>query len=251
MYDFSYKSYSKLLEEFLATGYRTTDYIQFDNKNTGRLLLRHDIDITVFNCERISDIEAEKGFRSTWFFQPDNAFYNPLSPRSLRVLTKLSKYHSLGLHIEPSFAQSAEGLTQFLNILYDFFSNFLPLEKVFSFHRPSKYLRELNIEIPGFVNAYSDIFTKEMVYISDSNRRCFWEQERIWNAMEKRSSINLLIHPIWWGEKSLNPEEILPRLELAGKRMARNVLSNNVSCFAEIIRGKTSTTEINDTSGNS
>jgi hypothetical protein len=54
--------------------------------------------------------------------------------------------------------------------------------------------------------------------------------------MANRSSINLLIHPIWWAEDSLQPEAILSRLELMGKRMARTALNNNVTCFAEMLK---------------
>ena len=214
MYDFSYKSYSKLLKEFLSRKYLSTSYTQHDNKNTGRLLLRHDIDISIFNCERLSEIEAENGFQATWFFQPNNDFYNPLSSQCLSILIKLSKNHNLGLHIEPWFSCNAKDLEDYVNKIYNFYSNFLPLQKVVSFHRPNRYLKNLNVEIPGFINAYSDAFVKEMVYVSDSNRRPFWEQERIWEAINNRRPINLLIHPIWWAEVSLQPEAILYRLEL-------------------------------------
>ena len=234
MYDFSYEAYSRLLEQFLCRGYISTSYTQFDTKNTGVLLLRHDIDIDIFSCERLSEIEVETGFHSTWFFQPNNDLYNPLSSQCLNILTNISKYHSLGLHIDPRFAQDVKGLEAFINRSYDFYSNYIPLEKVFSFHRPTKPLK--NFEIPGFVNAYNDTFFKEMVYVSDSNRRCFWEQERIWEAMGNGRSTNLLIHPIWWAEASLQPEAILSRLETVGKRMARAALNNNVTCFAEMLK---------------
>jgi len=237
MYDFSYQSYSRLLKEFLSRGYLTTGYAQFDRQNRGVLLLRHDIDISVLNCEKLWEIEAENGIHATWFFQPNNAFYNPLSSQCLSILSKLSQYHSLGLHIEPCFGNDSKDLERYINQMYNFYSNFLPLQKVVSFHRPNRYCKNLNIEIPGFINAYSNTFIKEMVYVSDSNRRCFWEQERFWEAIYNRRSVNMLIHPIWWAERSLQPEEILSKLEDVGQSMARNVLRNNVTCFAEMMKG--------------
>lgn len=235
MYDFSYKSYCKLLEQFLLRRYVSTSYTGFCGTHSEKLLLRHDIDINLQSCEKIFEIEVEYGFHATWFIQPNNGLYNPLSTEALRILNQIAQHHSLGLHIDPCFAGDAKGLEAYINKAYDFYSNYLPLEPIFSFHRPSKFIKNLNLDIDGFTNAYCDSFVKDFAYFSDSNRNCFWEQDLFWDALINRRSINLLIHPVWWGEISLTLEEILQRLERQVKQMTRQVLYNNVTCFQETL----------------
>lgn len=235
MYDFSYQSYSGLLEQFVLRRYQSTSYTQFNNNQRGKLLLRHDLDINLQSCKKIFEIEVDKGFHATWFFQPNNDLYNPLSSEAIRIFTSIDRHHSLGLHIDPSFAQDEKSMDAYINKAYDFYSNYLPLERVFSFHRPAKFLKDFNFEIPGFVNAYSNSFVKDFAYFSDSNRNTFWEKEFFWDALVNGHSVNLLIHPVWWGKVSLHPEGVLQKLEQNVKRMTRKVLCNNVTCFEETL----------------
>jgi len=243
-FDFSFDSYDRLMGHFNSLGYSNAGY--FDNPQPQRtILLRHDIDIDIFNCEHLSEFELEHGFSSTWFFQPNNDYYNPLSTQCLRILNNLSAHHTLGLHIDPVLFSDIEQLEVGVKQLYDFYSCYLDIKPVFSFHRPAKYLSNASaVQLEGFVNAYSSCFMDKMTYVSDSNRRKFFEQDRIWNALEEHRSIILLTHPLWWHEKSFSPDQLYDHLlTLTNKNICRHALAQNITMYGQLLENKQGVTE--------
>lgn len=232
--DFSFASYERLLGLFEERGYSGAGY--FDQpQSERRLILRHDIDIDIFNCESMAQIEEAHGYSSTWFFQPNNDYYNPLSAQCMGILRRLSETHTLGLHIDPVLFPDAQQLEQGVQRLYDFYSQYLDIKKVFSFHRPAKYLEDPSAPLSGFVNAYSSRFMDSMTYVSDSNRRVFFEQDRIWDALESSRSVILLTHPLWWREESLEPEQLYEHLlERTGQNICRSALAGNITLYGHL-----------------
>ena len=234
--EFTFLEYSKLLKEFNNNNYTCVSYFNKTNSNK-ELLLRHDIDIDIFNCLNLASIEEINGFYSTWFVQIDNDFYNPLSSQALKILKRLSEKHILGLHINPAGMnyqpESIEDLTIWIERIYKFYSDYLPIERIISFHRPAKYLSDSGIKINGFINAYDDSFIKEMNYISDSNRRPFLDLKYLEEAFRTGQSINLLTHPIWWSYERKTIEEKYEELtSTAVNKICKSSLINNISCFS-------------------
>lgn len=234
VYNFSYSSYRALLKALLASGREPTDYFCAPSRE-GQLILRHDIDIDIFGCERLAVEEEALGASSTWFFQPNNDYYNPLSSQCLRILRALSERHTVGLHIDPVLFSSPEQLEREISNIYTFYSGYFRLHPVFSFHRPAKYLTDASCPVEGFINAYDQRFMNDMIYMSDSNRRPFFEGERFAQATSSRRSAVLLTHPIWWHEDDMGDDELAEHLaEQAAERICRSALRGNITRFSDL-----------------
>lgn len=230
---FTLDEYDLLLGKLEKKDYQCISYFG-EVKRKRQILLRHDIDVDIFNCLKIAAIEEKHGFFSTWFIQIDNSFYNPLSVRARGILAQLAKKHMLGIHINPEFYE--QGKTKefeiFLDKTYEYYSEFIDLKRVFSFHRPAKYCNIREVEISNYINAYNPCYTKIMDYISDSNRRPFLEDEKIERAIENVHSINLLTHPLWWSASEMDLYEKYADIkEKAEQFLCREVLQNNITCY--------------------
>lgn len=232
--DFSLGAYGQLLAGLLDKGYRPRSFFD-DPPEEGGLLLRHDIDIDIFGCPQMAEIEESLGLSSTWFVQPNNDYYNPLSAKCLVILRSLAERHDVGLHIDPSMFGDAGQMAEGVGRMFEFYSRYIPLKKIFSFHRPAKYLSDMTLPVEGFVNAYDSRFTERMVYVSDSNRRPFANLDRFKDAARAGRSLLILTHPLWWHEISLEKDELLAHIAAQTEReICRRALAKNITLFADI-----------------
>jgi hypothetical protein len=233
---FSYQFYDQLLQDFSQNRYTSIDYFCNEPSTPRSLLLRHDIDINVFGALSMVEVEQKYNYISTWFLQPNNDFYNMLSTQCLSIFRQLNDAGCiLGLHIDPSLASDLDELADMVACMHQFYSRYIPLSRVFSFHRPAKFLTDFDITIEGFTNAYNSVFFKKMVYVSDSKRREFWLEPRLNLAMEEGNPICLLTHPLWWSDEEQTEAGVAQRMEcLAMERIARFSLKNNITNFQNI-----------------
>lgn len=229
--DFSFKNYYSILQK--VSGYlKNSPFDQYSE--TGRLYLRHDVDIFNENVLNMATIENDLGLSSIYFFQPNNAFYNILSPEVLRTIDKLNeKKHFLGLHIDAHEMGDIDSLFDNINVLYDFYSRFIPLTKIVSFHKPPSFVVD-NFEIPGFTNVYGERYFKKIRYFSDSKRREFASQ--LFNSllMDKDTSIQLLTHPYWWDHVSLNLWEAWERFKKVKEMGFERSLRENFAPYKKL-----------------
>jgi hypothetical protein len=73
-------------------------------------------------------------------------------------------------------------------------------------HRPATNKKD--IEKPGNLNdAYDSRFFKEIKYISDSGQ--YWREGCMCHHVGVDDRMQILVHPEWWGEKTLAPDHIL------------------------------------------
>lgn len=194
--DFSYSSYHYLIELLLTHGYRFSLFTE--NPDEMHVYYRHDVDTDFLGTLELASIESEHGVHSTWFFLPDCTIYNLLSSDLFQVIDTLDKKgHSIGLHIDASRYPSLEAMSDDMDEQYVFFSKRLPIQKIVSFHRPAQWLLN-DIQIDGWINAYEAKFYSDIVYISDSNRREFWQETRLSDALDTGKSMTVLTHPLWW-----------------------------------------------------
>ena len=207
--DFSYVSYEFLLDTLKKTGYIAR--LIGDSVEGKQLYLRHDVDTDYLGVLPLATIEHSLGMQSTWYFLPDCPVYNLFSAEVKNIIHKLdSMGHQLGLHIDASVYKDVDELKEALEYYFKTFSKILPFSKIFSFHRPAEWLlNDIAIYIYGWVNAYQKEFYSDVIYVSDSNRREFWKENRLSSAIEKNKSLTLLTHPLWWKEISYSSEEIL------------------------------------------
>jgi hypothetical protein len=171
------------------------------------IVMRHDIDHYLNLALNFADIEHSLAVKATYFVRL-HAKYSITELDNYRILSKLNaQKHELGLHHDCDFAslvaESAEELFMRDKVIFESVIN----KKIsgISSHEPIKssfQITDNNLSRFGLdYQAYSDIFLKEMKYISDSSSR--WREGcmciHIKNEVPK---LYILTHPIWWFNKS-------------------------------------------------
>ena len=222
---FNFKTYKALLANALVKGYR---FIGFDSlsenkriplssqhlcgNNDGSILLRHDVDGDLVAALNMARLEAELGISSTYFLMWRSPCYNLMSRFGQSAAEQILAYgHQIGLHYDQGFdsdrnlsadytvssiEQQATWLEQFLDTTVH----------SISFHQPSSSLLQSGVDCGPRINTYDRFILSDFTYISDSNR-IFppWNTLTV-NSDEHElalsnlwpSSIQLLIHPMWW-----------------------------------------------------
>jgi len=98
MRDFTFTIYKKLLSELLAEEYEFLtfcDFIQTQDKNRKKTILRHDVDKKIENALEIAQIENEMGIKSSFYFRYSKAVFDP------EIIEKISNLeHEIGYHYE-------------------------------------------------------------------------------------------------------------------------------------------------------
>lgn len=199
--EFSFNFYREIIVK-LSTSLKPSFFQEYSEK--GKLFLRHDVDIFAENTINMAAIENNCGVSSTFFFQPDNDFYNILSSKTLKIIDKLSQMgHQIGLHVNSPIEESRGDLSEAIPRLYGFYSRYIPLTNVISFHHPPQKVMN-NFEINGFLNVYGEKYFKNIRFFSDSKRREFADQLISSFENDKEKSIQLLTHPFWWDHFSMD-----------------------------------------------
>lgn len=250
---FTYRYYGELIKELKSKGYNFCSFDSYDVTKQKQLILRHDVDIDIWGTLGLAYEEQQQDVHSIYFFQPNAELYNILSVECIEIIQKLCDMgHQVGLHIDGSIFRNLLHLQKCLDEYYRFYSTFIPLEKVISFHKPTAFMLESDIKLEGFLNTYEKRFFVDMLYVSDSDRREFWSEER-WRTMrEECPNMQFLTHPIWWSHKgdrdlgqvlmrnnakfSKYKERALGRI--GGKLAQDVVVETECSHICEIGRGK-------------
>ena len=206
--DFSYSSYRLLLQTFLTHGYEPRLIGETTTENEKVLYLRHDVDVDYLGVLPLAKIEHSLGIKSTWYFLPDCPIYNLCSSELKNILSTLHEQdHQIGLHVDATLYSNLEQMIETINVQYDFFSSFLPISRTLSFHRPASWLLD-DVKIAGWTNAYQKEFFADVVYVSDSNRREFWKEDRLQIALKGDKALTVLTHPLWWKNSHSTEEAI-------------------------------------------
>lgn len=234
--DWSYRYFRSLLAALIDKFdvCRMSDapkFLESEPPDRPRAIVRHDIDVSVRRALPMAEIEAELGVRATYMVIPTSALYSLEDPwvrYALRRLVTLG--HDVGLHIDltpeqraaggemiqmamPSIAAAREELGAILAE---------PVETI-SYHRPpSEVVKSPLLTPDGMTNAYA---TELMGwYLSDSRAR--WREGNPLRALEQPGRgplLQILIHPIWWGEEHASPEDRLQQLFEEETRMASHL----------------------------
>lgn len=223
---FTYDNYSKLLNQLLSQGYESTFYDNNPNKSN-ELILRHDIDFSPEKSLKIADIEDKKGVKSTYFFLISSPLYNAINKKTREVIYNLIRRgHRIGLHFdshqycdgaEPTVNKLEKKVKSELRILSEITKEHID---IVSFHNPPEWV--LNRSFDGFLSTYEKNYFNDIEYVADSNQR--WRSEDPLKPISDQSkSIQLLTHPILWGEKDGTKNEFLEQEE---KRIVQRIHNN-------------------------
>ena len=173
-----------------------------------KLILRHDVDVSLKRALIMAKIEKQLEIRSTYMVMTESTLYDISDDSSRQLLREiLDLNHEIALHfVLPK--ENAESLETKIN------ASCRKIEKVISrdvlsvsFHQPPDECLGGPFRIAGRVNAYS----KELMewYRSDSKGRWICGEPLPQLSTLKIPLLQLLIHPVWWGEKHASKEERL------------------------------------------
>jgi hypothetical protein len=203
---FSASLYERLIQDLLQRGMKfSLDWSAVDTQNN--VLLRHDIDFSVDHAHRMAVQEVRLGVRSTFFFMLTSNMYNPMSRAKQDLIKSIRDMgHKISLHFDPT---AYKNLNPFRNEKRAFEDMFDIDIDIVSIHRPGPFLDNNNIDLFGVAQTYHDKYFKDMVYISDSGGRDPRPGLDSYFKGAEHKNLQLLIHPIWWGESAASPSATL------------------------------------------
>ncbi|MBN9162498.1 MAG: hypothetical protein BGO98_32990 [Myxococcales bacterium 68-20] len=178
-----------------------------------RAFVRHDIDVSLERAVELARKEQEWGVRSTYHVMLDSPFYDVRSERSAAAIAEIIAIgHEVGLHYDvvARKTKTVDGVTREKDIdsaCKELASIIGRDVRSLSFHLPIEELIRGPLRVAGRVSGYA----KELFqwYLSDSRAR--WREgdpiESL--GMPRGKVLQILIHPIWWGETDMRPAERL------------------------------------------
>lgn len=193
---FTLGHYTYILLRMKDSGYSPISFMDRKGPAFGKVLIRHDVDVSPTRALRMARLEESLDIHSTYFILASSPMYNPTEPKYRSVFSSIAGMgHWLGLHVDERHDMDvAEQCEQ----LYSFLKAYLPMERVVSLHRPRQWLGR---HVSGFVSAYEPRFFQHIRYVSDSRR--IWRQGCPCSLISaspppRRDPVQILVHPEWW-----------------------------------------------------
>lgn len=226
---FTHEEYRKMIGLLKKNNYTIGNYNNYKNFKKVAIL-RHDIDTLVEKAVEIAEIENEEGVCGTYFVLLSTDFYNVNSLKTFQELKKIQKFGgNIGLHFDEKRYELANADQMVECILKEKQMLELALEMpitTVSMHRPSKWILNQEIEIPGMINSYSQIFFKEFKYVSDSRMNWREDVQKIIQSKEY-DRLQILTHAFWYSDVEENQRQILLRfIRSANKERYMSLMDN-------------------------
>ena len=255
--DFSYSYYKRLLQAIKANFQTYLFYevpeVLMNCQGNPKLLLRHDVDLDLDKALAMAEIESEHKISSHYSVMINCPFYTLNDRTSKSILLRIKKMgHEIGLHFDFDNQQDRNSVTDIDSLAEKIDSSARVLEEIISsevhsisFHRPLKQFLKGPILVSGRINAYS----AELMnwYLSDSKGS--WREGEPIPMLEnpRKPLLQLLVHPIWWGDKHmLSGERLQSFFDYRTKGLSNKhvrLFDDALSCRLSIERtGKVSTT---------
>jgi hypothetical protein len=206
---FDLEHYRELLDAARAGGYRGAFFDH--DPGEGDLLLRHDVDLSLWAALRLAELEADAGWAATYFLMSESVFYNLASQEGRATIERLRGLgHRVGLH---AVWQGAE--------LDDRF------DPVVAWHNPdSEYM---TASIDGAANVMEPRFFSPETYRSDSNQH--WRQGCPHDDLRTGAFpwLQLLTHPeIWVYPGATMRETMLAMLDAERERRLEQLAEDRI-----------------------
>lgn len=229
---FFYEAYEILLSSLKNHDYAVVDYHNWERDKKKCVILRHDIDYSIDKALTLAKIEANGGVRSTYFVMVTSDMYNIHSLANREMLKQICNLgHEVGIHFDEAAYPDAIGKPEEIKglIIHEgkLLSDLIEQEvATVSMHRPSKGILKADIQIPGFVNSYSNIFFHDFKYVSDSRRR--W-REPVEEYIERGTydRLHILTHAFWYNDSELDMHDTIEKYVNSGNRDRYEILNRN------------------------
>lgn len=207
---FTYESYLTMLKKVKDRGYSFATYQNWKNFEKS-VILRHDVDCSLKMAAIFSDYEKKycNTCKGIYFVLVSTNFYNIHSKESRNYIEMIIKNGGIiGLHFDETQynIQSEQELKEHVYKEADTLSKIIGTKvNTMSMHKPSAKFLSNNISFENIINTYSQIYFKDMKYLSDSRRN--W-RENVDELIEQETyqRLHILTHPIWYSggvEKNL------------------------------------------------
>lgn len=238
MMHFTFDSYKELIKLLKDKGYHFCNYHNYDDNCS--CIMRHDIDYSIEKAIEFAYIERDMGISSTYFVLFTSDFYNVFSRRVVEKLRAISKLgHEIGLHFDEKYYDflDEEGMIKTIQKESSLLGEAIG-EKIscVSMHRPSRWVLDANLEIPGVINSYGKTFFQDFKYVSDSRMR--WRENILKYISEKTySKLHILTHAFWYGEQEQSMAEIFDKFLSSARKDRFNFLQDNFTDLSDIIKG--------------
>ena len=234
---FSYDTYKKLIQILKENGYQFSDYHNYSNV-LYPCILRHDIDYSLERAVHFAEIEKGLGVKSTYFVLVKSDFYNPFSIKSRYLLKTINDCgHEIGLHFDEVAYGQIDNNSMIAAIQEEKKLLEMVLDKdvtTVSMHRPSKWVLEADLRIPGMVNSYAKEFFHEFKYVSDSRMR--WREDVMKYVTEKTyPKLHILTHAFWYGENERSIHDILNSYLASARKDRYEILKTNFTDLQSVI----------------
>ncbi|MDE7017870.1 MAG: hypothetical protein K2P65_09930 [Lachnospiraceae bacterium] len=200
---FTLEAYEAMLKKLSDKGYQFKNYKNWQESEK-TVILRHDVDMNLEKAALLAEFEndvCQGKADATYYVLVSTDFYNIHSKASREYLRKIIRSGgNIGLHFDEVQypISNEEEMIAYVNREIEILSNAIG-EKVdtVSMHRPSEKVLSANIEFPGVINSYNEIYFKQMKYVSDSRRH--W-RENVDDIIEQAAypRLHVLTHPVWY-----------------------------------------------------
>lgn len=215
--DFSYEYFKRILRA-LKSNYELYLLSEvhgiLNSKRSPKLILRHDVDVSLKRAMKMAEIESILGVRSTYMVMTSSPLYDIENDTSRGMLLQLIDMgHEVGLHYDlDKDERDGNYNISLIESKIDYSCGYLqnitglPIRSI-SFHHPIPPFLRGPLMVSGRINAYS----KKLMewYLSDS--KGIWREGEPLPQLTRpgKPLLQLLIHPIWWGNKHMLPEDRL------------------------------------------
>lgn len=216
---FTYDGYRNLIEIIKENNYTISLYDNWEF-SPRCVVLRHDVDNDLEKAVALAQLEESVGVKSTFFILVSSDFYNVFSAKSCGLIRRIQDCgHAIGLHFDEERYPNISTATDAISVIQkeaDRLSEVIDKPvSVVSMHRPSKMMLESDLEIPGIINSYSQLFFKSFKYVSDSRRRWREPVEAI-IASGKYDRLHILTHAIWYNDEEIDLHDSVCRFVNGG-----------------------------------
>lgn len=237
---FTYKSYKTLLETLKSHGYQSASYHNWQNFEKC-VILRHDIDYEMEMVPYMANTEAEKNVLSTYFVMLTSDFYNVFSPKNIKILKLIYNMgHEIGLHFDetayPGLVGNSEEIIRKIDREAKLLEQVIevPVTTV-SMHKPSQEILNANLEIPGIINSYGNVFFHDFKYVSDS-RRNWKEPVEKYIENEEYSYLHILTHPFWYHDVEQTLHDTIHRFVNEGNKQRYDIFNHNFTRLDDVMK---------------
>ena len=246
--EMTFHNYGKFIDAIKDRGYRFAAFPEAQDllgQDDPFVLLRHDIDMSLWKARELALIEADRGVQSTYFVMLRTRHYNLFNSECTRIVNDiLSMGHHLALHFDcASYPQEftvpdlAAACRRECHVLEGWFGRGI---EFVSYHRPNELVLTGNPELSAPLHhTYMPQYTREIKYFADSLGT--WRFGHPLDSAEFKAGkpLHILVHPIWWNVEPVAPYNTLlrymqdshDRLELS---VARNCKVYRVGTFADV-----------------